>query len=36
MKALMEAYDQIFICSNDAKSNAGLIAIKSFNQPSSF
>ena len=31
MKALMEAYDQIFICSNDAKSNAGLIAIKSFN-----
>lgn len=31
MKALMDAYDQIFICSDDAKSNAGLMAIKSFN-----
>ena len=30
MKALMEAYEQIFICSDDAKSNAGLMALKSF------
>ena len=30
MKALLEAYDQVFICSDDAKSNAGLMAIKSF------
>ena len=30
MKALMEAYDQIFICSDDEKSNVGLMAIKSF------
>ena len=29
MKALLEAYDQIFICSDDAKSNVGLMAIKS-------
>ena len=31
MKALMDAYDQIFICSDDTKSNAGLMAVKSFN-----
>ena len=31
MRALIDAYDQIFICSDDAKSNAGLMAIKSFN-----
>ena len=30
MKALMEAYDQTFICSDDAKSNVGLMAVKSF------
>ena len=30
MKALMEAYDQIFICSDDEKSNVGLIAVKPF------
>ena len=30
MRALMKAYDQIFFCSDDAKSNAGLMAIKSF------
>ena len=29
IQALMEAYDQIFICSDDAKSNVGLMAIKS-------
>ncbi|MEE2999667.1 MAG: Wzz/FepE/Etk N-terminal domain-containing protein [Pseudomonadota bacterium] len=29
MKALLKAYDQIFICSEDEKSNAGLMAIKS-------
>ena len=31
MAALIEAYDQIFFCSDDATSNAGLMAIKSFN-----
>ncbi len=30
MKALMEAYNHIFICSDDAKSNAVLMAIKPF------
>ena len=30
MRALMKAYDQIFICSDDAKSNVGLMALKSF------
>ena len=30
MTALMEAYDKIFFCSEDATSNAGLMAIKSF------
>ena len=30
MKALIEAYDQIFFCSDDEKSNAGLMAVKSF------
>ena len=30
MKALMEAYEQIFICSDDEKSNVGLIAVKPF------
>ena len=30
MKALLEAYDQVFICSDDEKSNAGLMAVKSF------
>ena len=30
MKAVMEAYDQIFICSDEEKSNAGLMAVKSF------
>ena len=30
IKALIEAYDQIFICSDDEKSNAGLMAVKSF------
>ena len=30
MKALMETYDQVFICSDNAKSNAGLMAVKSF------
>ena len=31
MKALLKAYDQVFICSDDEKSNAGLMAVKSFN-----
>lgn len=30
MKALLEAYDQIFICSDNENSNAGLMAVKSF------
>ena len=30
MEALLKKYDQIFFCSDDAKSNAGLMAIKSF------
>ena len=30
MATLLETYDQIFFCSDDAKSNAGLMAIKSF------
>ena len=30
IKALLETYDQIFICSDDEKSNAGLMAVKSF------
>ena len=30
MKALMKAYDQIFICSDDESSNAGLMAVRPF------
>ena len=30
MKALLKTYDQIFICSDDEKSNAGLMAVKPF------
>ena len=30
MKALLKTYDQIFICNDDEKSNAGLMALKSF------
>ena len=30
LKALIDTYDQVFICSDDEKSNAGLMAVKSF------